>query len=60
MKVRELIEKLEQFDENFELVFKSCIESGRSVSYVEDGSLELEEDGGEIVLSVSGEESSYD
>ena len=60
MKVRELIEKLEQFDENFELVFKCYVESGRSVSYVEDGSLELEEDGGEIVLSVSGEESSYD
>ena len=63
MTVKELIEELKTFDENSELVFKSCIESGRSFSYILDGSLQIELDEDEdnkVVLGVYGEEDYFE
>ena len=64
MTVKELIEELKTFDENSELVFKSCIESGRRIySYILDGSLQIELDEDEdnkVVLGVYGEEDYFE
>jgi hypothetical protein len=59
MLVKELIERLQKLDENFELVFYSYIERGRGGSYIEvvDVNIEEDEDRENVIkFSISGDE----
>ena len=59
MLVKELIEKLQKLDENFELVFHSYIESGRGGSWIDVKEVDIEEHDeleNTIKFSISGEE----
>ena len=74
MKVKELIEQLNKFNPEEEIHFYSCIETGRSVSVCQDGTMSLDfqdnidpetgedrQDGPPqiLVLCIDGEETYY-
>ncbi len=42
MKVKDLIEKLRQYDENETIIFGCSIENGRGLSYVCEGEIDIE------------------
>ena len=61
MKIKELIERLQEFDLETRVDFVCSIESGRSLSICEDGEGFIEYDGERdcVVIEVSGEETDY-
>ena len=61
MLVKELIERLKEFNLEMEVDFVCSIETGRSLSICEDGEGFIEYDGERdcVVIEVSGEETDY-
>jgi hypothetical protein len=56
MTIKELIEELNQFDPNKTINFIGSIEMGRGLSWIQVEDCLIEEEDGEVYLTVSGEE----
>jgi len=61
MLVKELIQELQKFNPESEMVFHCSIESGRSVSVCEGGdmTLDYDQENDEVFLEVNGEETNW-
>jgi hypothetical protein len=59
MLVKDLIKQLEQFNPEQKVIFSCGIESGRSISICRDGTVDVFEDEGVVVLHIDGEETDY-
>ena len=61
MLVKELIQKLQEFNPDSKIAFHSCIECGMSTVVSEGGemTLDYDEENDEVFLEVSGEETDW-
>jgi hypothetical protein len=56
MTVRELVEELSKYDQDMDLSFRCIIEQGRGTTWIQVGECYTEDEDGEIVLHISGDE----